>query len=140
LRQDLIRTKIKEIEESLELVIENLPDDIGEFTRLGIVKDGIYKRMEFAIENVIDICAVMNTDLDLGIPSSEEGIIANLVKNNVVSKEIGDIVSQMKGFRNFLVHRYGCFDDEIAFESITSGMDDFNQFIEAVETVIEDRS
>lgn len=140
MRKDLIRTKIKEIEESLEIVRENLPDDVREFTRLGIVKDGIYKRMEFAIENVIDICAVINTDLDLGVPSSEEGIIANLVKKNVVSKEIGDIVRQMKGFRNFLVHRYGDFDDRIAFESITSGMDDFNQFIEAVEMVIEDRS
>ncbi len=140
MRKDLIRTKIKEIEESLEIVRENLPDDVREFTRLGIVKDGIYKRMEFAIENVIDICAVINTDLDLGVPSSEEGIIANLLKKNVISKEIGDIVRQMKGFRNFLVHRYGDFDDRIAFESITSGMDDFNQFIEAVEMVIEDRS
>ena len=47
MRETLIRTKIKEIEESLRLVEENLPDTFEEFSRLGLVKDGIYKRVEF---------------------------------------------------------------------------------------------
>jgi len=41
MRETLIRTKIKEIEESLRLVEENLPDTFEEFSRLGLVKDGI---------------------------------------------------------------------------------------------------
>jgi len=32
------------------------------------VKDGICKRIEFAIEDVFDICAIINADLDLGTP------------------------------------------------------------------------
>ena len=55
MRETLIRTKIKEIEESLRLVEENLPDTFEEFSRLGLVKDGIYKRVEFCIENVFEI-------------------------------------------------------------------------------------
>lgn len=47
MREALIRTKIKEIEEGLRLVEENLPDTFEEFSRLGLVKDGIYKRVEF---------------------------------------------------------------------------------------------
>jgi len=61
------------VEEAVEAGIENvLPESFEEFSNLGLVKDGIYKRVEFAIENVFDICAVINADLDLGIPGSDE--------------------------------------------------------------------
>ena len=42
MRKDFIRTKIKEIEESLKLVEESLPDTFEKFLDLGLVKDGIY--------------------------------------------------------------------------------------------------
>ena len=75
MRGALIRTKMKEIEESIRLVEEHLPDTFEEFAGLGLIKDGIYKRIEFAIENVFDICAIINTDLELGIPSDDKDII-----------------------------------------------------------------
>jgi len=42
---------------------------------MGLIKDGIYKRVEFAVENVFDICAIINTDLVLGVPSDDEDIM-----------------------------------------------------------------
>ncbi|MFO7966480.1 MAG: hypothetical protein R6U44_02655 [Archaeoglobaceae archaeon] len=42
MRRDIIRTKIKEIRESIRSVEENLPDTFDEFAELGLVKDGIY--------------------------------------------------------------------------------------------------
>ena len=63
LRATLIRSKLAEIEESIELVSEHIPEGFEDFSRLGLVKDGIYKRTEFAIENVFDICAIINSDL-----------------------------------------------------------------------------
>lgn len=40
-RKTIIRTKLKEIEESIKLVEENTPESFEEFSRLGLVKDGI---------------------------------------------------------------------------------------------------
>lgn len=37
---------IAEILESMKITEEYLPDDFEEFKRLGIIKDGIYKRTE----------------------------------------------------------------------------------------------
>ena len=37
---------------------------------LGIVKDGIYKRLEFSIQNLVDIFSMIYSDLNLGVPSS----------------------------------------------------------------------
>ncbi len=70
MRTEIIRTTIAEIQESLELIRENLPDGFEEFAPLGLLKDGMYKRIEFSIENVFDICAIIITDLRLGIPRS----------------------------------------------------------------------
>lgn len=50
LRTVLIKSKLLDIETSISLVEENIPGSFEEFSKLGLVKDGIYKRMEFAIE------------------------------------------------------------------------------------------
>lgn len=107
--------KIKGIEESLELVKENLPKDLESFLNLGLIKDGIYKRVEFCIQNVLGICAGINSDLKLGVPSSEEEVVEHLVENRI-----------------FLVHRYGKIDDEIAYENIVRGLENFYKFIDEI--------
>lgn len=133
LRKDLIKTKLKEIEESLRIVKENLPDKAEKFVALGLVKDGIYKRVEFCIQNALDVCSVINSDLELGIPSSEDDIVKNLVEDKILSAELGEKLMRMKGFRNILVHRYGRIDDEVAFECVREGLKDFHQFAEEID-------
>ncbi len=46
LRNDIIKSKLKIIEENIDLVKENLPENIEEFSNLGLIKDGIYKKIE----------------------------------------------------------------------------------------------
>jgi len=137
MRKEIIRTKMKEIEESIRLVEEHLPDTFEEFAGLGLIKDGIYKRIEFAIENVFDICAIINTDLELGIPSDDKDIIENLVRNEILSEEMGEKLKAMRGFRNIVVHRYGRIDDRIAFEILKENLPDFYAFIRKIEEFLE---
>lgn len=40
-RISIIKTKLKIIEENIELVKENLPQEVNKFKALGLVKDGI---------------------------------------------------------------------------------------------------
>ena len=132
-RKDIIRTKIKEINESLRLVKDNLPSTFEKFLELGLIKDGIYKRVEFCIEDVFDICAIINTDLELGIPGGDEDIVENLVKNRILNEEMMGKLKAMKGFRNIVVHRYGVIDDKIAFEILKKNLQDFYRFISEIE-------
>jgi uncharacterized protein YutE (UPF0331/DUF86 family) len=94
MRTEIIRTKIAEIQESLELIRENLPDSFEEFASLGLLKDGMYKRIEFCIQNVFDICAIINTDLRFGIPRSEDDIHGILARNGVIDDEM---MANLKG-------------------------------------------
>lgn len=137
MRADIIRTKIKEIEESLKLVEDNMPESFEKFSNLGLVKYGMYKRLEFCIENVFNICAIVNTDLELGIPESDENIVENLMKNKVISKYLGENLKSMKGFRNILVHRYGKINDEMAYNIMIDHLSDFSDFIKEILHFIE---
>lgn len=131
-RRDVIRTKIKEIEESIQLVKDNLPDNFADFSGLGLIKDGIYKRLEFAIESVFDICEIINSDLNLGIPTDDESILDNLFKAGVLKEEIREKLKSMKAFRNILVHQHGKVDDALAFQILNQHIDDFSIFIDFI--------
>ncbi|ASJ14560.1 type VII toxin-antitoxin system HepT family RNase toxin [Thermococcus radiotolerans] len=137
MRIELIRSKLEEILESLRLIEENLPDDFETFESLGIVKDGIYKRTEFAIQNVIDICAIINSDLRLTMPEREEDVFEGLMRAGIISREIADKLRLMKGFRNVLVHRYGKINDELAFEVLHEHLEDIHEFVELIEKFLE---
>ena len=137
MRRELIKSKIEEILESLKLVEENLPEDLETFQSLGLVKDGIYKRIEFAIQNVIDICAILNSDLKLGMPEREEDVFEGLVRVEILPREMADKLRLMKGFRNILVHRYGRINDELAFETLHEHLNDIYEFVELVEKFLE---
>jgi len=136
LRKKEIERKLSDISDSVEIVEENIPPDFSVFSTLGLKKDGIYKKIEFAIESMIDILNIINSDLRFGTPENEEDIIKNMDKNKVFDKKILDVVNKMKGFRNILVHRYGEISDEQAYESIKEGIGDFENFVKEVEVFL----
>jgi len=133
--KERIEEKIVKSRDALEEVEDNLPETFEEFKKLGLIKDGIYKKIEFAIQNIIDICAILVKELKLGVPESEEEILLKL--ENILEKETINKIVELKGFRNILVHRYGYIDDEIAFEDIKEGLEDFEKIFEKIEKVIE---
>jgi uncharacterized protein YutE (UPF0331/DUF86 family) len=137
MRKDIIKNKIKEILESLELISDNLPASFDEFQNLGIVKDGIYKRIEYAIENLIDIFYIINADLELGIPEDDSSMIDNLEHKNIISISVRNLMKNMKGFRNVVVHRYGKIDDKLAYTFIKENMGDFEIVIKCIENIID---
>jgi len=96
--------------------------------KLGIIKDEIYKRLEFSIETVIYICSIINSDLKLGIPAKEQDVRDNLISEGIISEKMQELIRQMKGFRNIVVHRYGKIDDRITFAIISGHIDDFCEF------------
>ncbi len=137
MRKDIIKNKIIEIQESLVLIKNNLPDSFNEFQHLGLIKDGIYKRLEFSIENLVDIFYIINADLNLGIPEDDSSMIDNLYDKNIISAGIRNIMKSMKGFRNIIVHRYGKIDDELAYTFIKENINDFDSIIRCVEEIMD---
>ena len=138
MRKQIIETKIAEIRDNLSIIQDNLPSETEEFIQLGLVKDGIYKKIEFCIQTIYDICSILNTDLHLGIPEGDESIIDNLSRRKLFNDNMAEKLKQMKGFRNILVHRYGKINDELAFDVLKNNLDDFDTFLEIIENYVSD--
>ncbi len=128
-----ISQKIKEIQDSLQMIEEALPANIEEFNHLGLVKDGIYKRLEFCIQNLIDIFSMIYIENNLGVPGAIDDIFIALSSKKLFSKKILQIIGEMKGLRNILAHRYGVIDDNIIFEILKERLGDFELIISAIE-------
>jgi len=125
LRNDIIVAKLEEIEENLEIISNHLPTDLEGFLNLGLIRNGIYKRLEYSIELVLDILAIINADLKLGIPNGETSVIDNIEKNKILEKKIVEKIRKMKSFRNILVNKYGKINDELVFELLKEDLEDF---------------
>ena len=133
LRTEIIKSKLSKINDTLEIIEEHLPDNFEEFERSRLIRDAVYKEIEFSIEIVLDICNIINKDLFLGMPETEESILDNLEKKKIFSKDTINLIREMKKFRNILIHRYGEIDNERAFETIKEGLKDFELFISEIE-------
>lgn len=136
LRKKIIQDKINSVIDSLDFVEQELPNTFEDFNSR-IIRNAIYKEIEFAMQNIIDICAIINSDLRLGAPETEDSIFDHLEKNKIFAKQSMNKIREMKSFRNILVHRYGDIDDKRAFISIKEGLRDFALIINEIEKFLK---
>ncbi len=136
LRKSLVEDKIESVIESLQYMGEKLPKNFEDFDSRTI-RNSIYKETEFAIQNIIDICSIINSDLRLGSPETEDSIFDHLEKHNIFNKEVITLIREMKRFRNVLVHRYGEIKDKQAFETIKENLNDFEKVVKEVEEFLK---
>ncbi|MEN6379396.1 MAG: HepT-like ribonuclease domain-containing protein [Methanofastidiosum sp.] len=137
MRKEIILSKINEIEESISLIAENMPEDFKNFKELGLIKDGIYSRTQYSIDNIIDIFSIINSDFRLSFPKEEDDVIINLVNAGIISKYTGDKIKELRIFRNQIKYEYGKLDDKLSFELIKENLDDIDKIIENIKTIID---
>lgn len=130
-----ILEKLKRAKIAVENVEKNTPKTLEEFEKLGIVKDGIYKNLEDAIQNILDVCALIVRNKDLGIPSDEESFSDLLYKNKLIDRKTKELIDSFRGLRNVMVHRYETVDDEIVFDNISQNLEDFYRVMEKLKRI-----
>jgi uncharacterized protein YutE (UPF0331/DUF86 family) len=133
IRKDRIKNKIRNIIDSVNFVGENLPEKLEDFIGSRLIRDALYKNMEFAVESIIDICNIINSDLSLGAPENEDTILEHLKNNKIFEENTLDLISEMKKFRNILIHKYGEVDDKVAYENIKEGLKDLEKIIKEIQ-------
>ncbi len=136
MRIDLYIAKFDRIKENIQLIQENLTDNLEDFKKLGLVKDGIYKRYEYSVELIIDVVAMINADLKLGIPNGTIDVLEQLQKQEILNSKMVEKIKGMRGFRNILVHRYGRLDEELAYDIIKSKLSDFETLEKEIMGII----
>ena len=137
LKRNVIKTKIEKIKDSLIFIEDTLPGNPNKLKESKLIRNAVYKEVEFAIEQVLDICSLINAGLRLGVPDTEDDILKNLEIKKIFNKSAIGLIKEMKKFRNILVHKYGDIDDKKAYEDIKSGLRDFELIISEFEKFLE---
>ncbi|MEA3458168.1 MAG: DUF86 domain-containing protein [Candidatus Thermoplasmatota archaeon] len=129
--------KLSEARDCITLVEEKLPKTYEGFKGMSrLERDGIYKNIEFAIQSILDICAIILKEKDLKVPSSDDDMLTILKESKVFKSQVIDTIKLMKSFRNRLVHRYGDIDNELAYHNIKDGLKDFQIIFEDIKNII----
>ena len=128
MKDEKILLKLDEMEHYLIELENMLPTSIDDYVENLPVKRGCEKTVELAIEAVISILSMLIAARRLGVPTSEESIIQIAEKSKVLSSKVIKRISEMKGFRNILVHKYGEIEDERVFEYLNNELGDFTDF------------
>jgi len=118
-----IEYKVELAEESLELIKDAFPETADEFLKMDLAKDGVYKRLEFAIQNILDRIIVA---LELGPSIGYKDIVETLHKNKIIDEPLKEKLEFLVQLRDVLIYDYDLISDEMAFQN----MEEYLQFVE----------
>ena len=127
LDRERILAKIDQLDAYIAELQEIAPSSFVEYQRVE-KKRGCERLLQVSIEVVIDICNLLVSGLRLGLPAEEEDLFRKLLKAGVMSKEMGEKLREMRGFRNILVHEYAQVDDRLIYEAVKTKLEDFALF------------
>ena len=131
-----IELKLEEMMKYIYELQEMMPSDEEYYTDL-VRRRACEKTIEIAIDSLIDIASLIVASERFGLPIDEGNIIDLIAEHNVIDKELGEKIKDMKGFRNILVHRYGHVDDEIVYRILSIGLNDFYDFEKQVDRYLK---
>jgi len=121
-----IEYKVELAEDSLERIKDAFPETADEFLKMDLAKDGVYKRLEFAIQNILDSFNEIIVALELGPSIGYKDIVETLHKNKIIDEPLKEKLEFLVQLRDVLIYDYDLISDEMAFQN----MEEYLQFME----------
>ncbi len=122
----------KKVLESIEAIRKGMPPSLEEFKSLGLAKDGIYKRLEFAIGLVLEGLAEKAREQGI-IAISYGDVVASLKEKGLIPEDVAEKAAFLAQLREVLIYDYDLVNDEIAFRD----MEEYVKFVEDVLAHLE---
>ena len=135
LDKDRILAKIDELDAYLGELKQIAPSGYDEYQQIE-KKRSCERLLQLCIECVIDVCKLIVVQLRLGLPSEENDLFAKLEDKGLLSHQVAEVVRQMRGFRNILIHKYAAIDNELVYTYVNARLGDFESFKKEILTVL----
>ena len=132
--KERIKDKIKQIEEFIGTLSEIKPLTFEDYINDLKTKAACERYAQKIIEAIIDLTYLVIKERKWRLPEGDEQAFDILIKNKILSLELGKKLQDAKGMRNFLIHQYGEVDDEIIFNAINEELEkDIAEFLNKIE-------
>ena len=127
LDRERILAKVDQLDGYIAELKEIAPKSFAEYQKVE-KRRACERLLQVSIEVIIDICNLLVSGLRLGLPAEEDDLFRKLVEAGIITKEMGETLREIKGFRNILVHQYAQVDDRIVYEAVNTKLGDFALF------------
>jgi uncharacterized protein YutE (UPF0331/DUF86 family) len=128
LDKDRILAKIDELDGYLDELKQIAPSHYDEYRQIE-KKRSCERLLQLCTEGcVIDVCKLFVAQLRLGLPSEENDLFTKLENKGLLSHHVAEVVRQMRGLRNILIHEYAAVDDELVYTYVSARLGDFESF------------
>ena len=135
---DRINEKIFEIETYLEQLESILPSSLENYKKDFRAKLMGERSFEKIVESIIDLGFFIINKKQLKKPETEEQTYKILYDSGIISEELSKKLSEAKGMRNIIVHRYGEINDELVFRSLSEELiPDVQEFINKINKILK---
>ncbi len=134
---DLLLTKIESLRKCIARIEQKRPAS-PEILKSDIdIQDIISVNLERAVQQCVDIAAIIIADSENPPPATMSSAIVLLNEYGVIEKSLSDRLRKAVGFRNIAVHEYSKIDWDIVYSIISINLDDFKTFASAVLSYID---
>lgn len=128
----IISRKVSYIEEHLRRIKELPLTSLDVFKKDTNIQDILLFNLTQAIQNCIDIAAHIVSDEGWGVPGTQSEMFDILAEQGVISRELGERLITVVGFRNRVIHEYEKLNLDIVYKVWQERIKDIEEFAFAV--------
>ncbi len=130
--QSIVKSKIVHIENSLGRLKEKQKVSFDEFKKDIDLQDIVLHNLQLAIQGCIDMASHIISDEGWRVPATLAELFDVIAKHKIISRELGERLSKMAGFRNIIIHEYEAIDLKKVYSILTKDIKDIYSFLQEV--------
>jgi uncharacterized protein YutE (UPF0331/DUF86 family) len=134
----LLLRKLAELERNLEQIREYSNITIEQYSSDWKIQRIIERTLQIMIETCVDISGHIISDKGYRIPKSYADTFRILYEENILEKELFEIMEKMAKFRNIVVHNYDEIDASIVVNILKGHLGDFLTYKNAIINILKE--
>lgn len=134
----LLLRKLAELEKNLGQIREYTNITIEQYSSDWKVQRIIERTLQIMIETCVDISGHIISDKGYRIPKSYADTFRILYEENILDKELFEIMEKMAKFRNIVVHNYDEVDASIVVNILKGHLGDFLTYKNAIINILKE--
>lgn len=124
----LIQRKLTLLEQKKKELQGYAIGSLGDFKAKNYMQKAVEKVLQEMIEICIDIAKHIIGDEGFRLPDDARDSFVVLSENGVIQNKTAEIIKNMVGFRNLVIHLYEKIDLEIVYGIYRNKLNDFDMF------------
>ena len=112
------------------------PVDFQTYAEDPLIRDVPERNLQVAVEAMLDIGNHLISAYGWECPEEYQNVPKKLAKQGVLPEDFAQRLRKMAAFRNILVHEYLEIDDQLVYNILQTGLEDFELFARYIRDFI----